>query len=145
MATQTESPDEVSLEGAALLAAFAGADRFQDDCDEGWCGEGGDEDDPPKHRAHRARQTVPWQFCAVFTGVNCASEARETLREHAGDEWFDSKGKVKKTRETHLAEGIPLAQTPRVNKDGTIVSEARCPFYSVRELHCSTPCMSFAS
>ena len=132
-----EEADDDLFEDADLLEAFAGANRFNDD-DALADAVVNIVSNPILTKPRRARLPLPWLLVATFTGAPCARLAREALREYAGQEWFDSKGKVRKSRETSFRPGIPLSQTPRVNRDGTAVSEAKCPFSSVLAPDCAT-------
>ena len=123
--TEVDLPDDFDLPDDV----FGG--QLQDD------GDGVDENRNPngdrggQHAGcvQSSRTKVPWELVATFSGLRCDREARNALTEHAGTQWFESKGTRK--RDTQLAHGIPLAQTPRKNLDGTIVSEAKCPFFAV--------------
>jgi hypothetical protein len=125
---EDELSDDVIFDDVDLIHAFAGGDRFHDGVALADAA-GNTTNSAPAKRTRRG--PVPWRLVATFTGATCAAEARDSLRHHSGSEWFESKGKVRKSRDTVLCPGIPLAQTPRVNRDGTSVSEAKCPFFSV--------------
>ena len=130
-----EELSDADFDEVDLIDAFAGADRFHDD--HGLADAAVNFLNPPRKRL-RARLPQPWRSVAIFTGVSCAEQARNALRDVAGPECFETKGKVWKARDTVFRPGIPLAQTPRVNRDGTAVSEAKCPFSSVLAL-CFAP------
>ena len=98
---------------------------------------------PVSRGGRGSRRELPWRRVAVFEGPECADQALAALSEHAGDLWFQSKGRSGSiNRKAHqVREGFPSAQTPRVTKDGTSTVEVKCPFHwvSTARLHLPSP------
>ena len=92
---EEECDDEAQVDRDTLLHAFAGSKRILDEVDEVDGNEFFDKENClPNCKNHRAREPIPWEIAAVFEGERCAARARESMPEHAGSQWFDSKGLV---------------------------------------------------
>ena len=102
-----EEADDDLFEDADLLEAFAGANRFNDD--DALADAVVNISNPTLTKPRRARLPMPWLLVATFSGAPCARLAREALREYAGQEWFESKEKNRKSRDTSFRPGIPLS------------------------------------
>jgi hypothetical protein len=80
-------------------------------------------DNPPQKR-----KKLTWTEVETFLGADASTRVESTLLSIVGDDWIKA---VSNKQRRPKNGSLPLSQTPRVNNDGTVVKEYKCPLFSV--------------
>ena len=77
------------------------------------------------------RKALTWTEVETFLGADASARVESMLLSVVGDDWIQALRKKQRRPKNGL---LPLSQTPRVNNDGTVIKEYKCPHFSVISL-----------